>query len=157
MRAGYLKAGRTLVDLANATSLPPQAVQDSIARFNGFAKAGKDSDFGRGESAYDRGNGDANHSPNPTLGALEQAPFYAIRIMPGDIGCFLGLRVDSSARVLDGNGSVVPGLWAAGSAAAPVTGGTYPAAGLTIGQAMTFGYVAARDACSESPEVRARP
>lgn len=157
LRAGYLKTGRTPDDLAKAINLPPRAVRDSIARFNGFAKAGKDSDFGRGESAYDRGNGDSSHSPNPTLGALEQAPFYAIRIVPGDIGCFLGLRVDSNARVLDGNGSVVPGLWAAGSAAAPVTGGTYPAAGLTIGQALTFGYVAARDACSGSPEVRARP
>jgi 3-oxosteroid 1-dehydrogenase len=157
LRAGYLKTGRTPDDLTKAINLPPRAVRDSIARFNGFAKAGKDSDFGRGESAYDRGNGDSSHSPNPTLGALEQAPFYAIRIVPGDIGCFLGLRVDSNARVLDRNGSVVPGLWAAGSAAAPVTGGTYPAAGLTIGQAMTFGYVAARDACSGSPEVRARP
>ncbi|MCA3560066.1 MAG: FAD-dependent oxidoreductase [Aestuariivirga sp.] len=157
LRAGYLRTGRTPADLAKAMNLPPEVVQDSIARFNGFARAGKDKDFGRGESAYDRGNGDASHSPNPTLGPLEKAPYYAIRLVPGDIGSFVGLRVDSSARALDENGSAVPGLWAAGSAAAPVTGGTYPAAGLTIGQAMTFGYVAALNACHEQLEERARP
>jgi 3-oxosteroid 1-dehydrogenase len=138
-------------------NLPPEVVQESVARFNGFAKAAKDEDFGRGDSAYDRGNGDASHAPNPTLGPLEEAPYYAIRLVPGDIGSFVGLRVDSSARVLDEDGGTVPGLWAAGSAAAPVTGGTYPAAGLTIGQAMTFGYVAALDACNNLREERAKP
>jgi len=157
LRAGYLKKGRTPVDLAKAMNLPPEVVQESVARFNGFAKAAKDEDFGRGDSAYDRGNGDASHAPNPTLGPLEEAPYYAIRLVPGDIGSFVGLRVDSSARVLDEDGGTVPGLWAAGSAAAPVTGGTYPAAGLTIGQAMTFGYVAALDACNNLREERAKP
>ena len=155
LRAGYLKKGRTPADLAQAIGLPPQAVLESIARFNAIARAGKDTDFGRGDSAYDRGNGDVSHAPNPTLGALEQGPFYAIRLLPGDIGSFVGLKVDEGARVLDAMGIVVPGLWAAGSAAAPMTGGTYPAAGLTIGQAMTFGYVAALDACAASFQTRA--
>ncbi|CAN1574318.1 putative FAD-binding dehydrogenase [Paracoccaceae bacterium] len=155
LRAGYLKKGRTPADLAHAIGLPPQAVLESITRFNAIARAGKDTDFGRGDSAYDRGNGDASNAPNPTLGALEQGPFYAIRLVPGDIGSFVGLKVDENARVLDALGVVVPGLWAAGSAAAPMTGGTYPAAGLTIGQAMTFGYVAALDACAASLQTRA--
>lgn len=155
LRAGYLKKARTLAELAQVTGLPPQAVQDTITKFNTYAREGKDADFGRGDSAYDRGNGDASHAPNPTLGALEQGPFYAIRLVPGDIGSFVGLRVDENARVLDSMGSTVPGLWAAGSAAAPMTGGTYPAAGLTIGQAMTFGYVAALDACALSLQTRA--
>lgn len=155
LRADYLKQGHSPADLARAIGLPPAAVLDSIKRFNAFARAGKDTDFGRGESAYDRGNGDATHAPNPTLGALEQGPFYAIRLVPGDIGSFVGLRVDENARVLDAQGRVVSGLWAAGSAAAPMTGGTYPAAGLTIGQAMTFGYVAALDACAASLHSRA--
>lgn len=155
LRAGYLKRGRTPADLARTIGLPPAAVQDSITRFNVFAREGRDADFGRGDSAYDRGNGDATHAPNPTLGALEQGPFYAIRLVPGDIGSFVGLRVDENARALDAKGAVVPGLWAAGSAAAPMTGGTYPAAGLTIGQAMTFGYVAALDACAPSVQTRA--
>jgi hypothetical protein len=155
LRAGYLKRGRTPANLARTIGLPPAAVQDSITRFNAFAREGRDADFGRGDSAYDRGNGDATHAPNPTLGALEQGPFYAIRLVPGDIGSFVGLRVDENARVLDAKGAMVPGLWAAGSAAAPLTGGTYPAAGLTIGQAMTFGYVAALDACAAPVETRA--
>jgi succinate dehydrogenase/fumarate reductase flavoprotein subunit len=155
LRAGYLRSGNTPADLARSAGLPASAVQDSIARFNGFARSGKDADFGRGDSAYDRGNGDATHAPNPTLGALEQGPFYAIRLVPGDIGSFVGLKVDENARVLDAQGAAVPGLWAAGSAAAPLTGGTYPAAGLTIGQAMTFGYVAALDACASAFVARA--
>ena len=107
---------------------------------------GVDPDFGRGLSVYDQGNGDPAHSPNPTLGPLKRAPFYAIRIRTGDIGSFVGLKTDQDARVLADNGSVVPGLWAAGNAASPMTGGTYSAAGLTIGAAMTCGYVAALDA-----------
>ena len=124
-----------------------------IPRRNGKAVGSGD----RCDVAVSSGNGDASHAPNPTLGPLEEAPYYAIRLVPGDIGSFVGLRVDSSARVLDEDGGTVPGLWAAGSAAAPVTGGTYPAAGLTIGQAMTFGYVAALDACNNLREERARP
>lgn len=155
LRAGYLKRGRTPADLARATGLPPAQVADSIARFNTLARQGQDADFGRGDSAYDRGNGDATHGPNPTLGPLDRGPFYAIRMIPGDIGTFVGLRTDAAARVLDDSGAVVPGLWAAGSAAAPITGGSYPAAGLTIGQAMTFGHAAARDACATQDMARA--
>lgn len=151
LRCGYLKRGGTVAALARAIGLPPEAVEDSVNRFNDFARRGRDDDFGRGESPYDRGNGDANHEPNPTLGTLEHAPFYAIRLVPGDIGSFVGLKVDPFARVLRSDGSRVHGLWAAGSAASPLTGGTYPAAGLTIGQALTFAYVAAHDACAASP------
>lgn len=154
LRAGYLRKGRTLSDLAKGIGLSPVVVQDSITRFNTFARSGKDVDFGRGDSAYDQGNGDADHAPNPALGVLEQGPFYAIRLVPGDIGSFVGLKVDENARVQDAQGATVPGLWAAGSAAAPLTGGTYPAAGLTIGQAMTFGYVAALDACAATLQTR---
>jgi glycine/D-amino acid oxidase-like deaminating enzyme len=155
LSSDYLRRGRTPAELARATGLPTEAVTDSIARFNVLARNGRDADFGRGDSAYDRGNGDAAHQPNPTLGPLEKGPFYAIRIVPGDIGTFVGLRTDAAARVLDAAGQMVPGLWAAGSAAAPITGGSYPAAGLTIGQAMTFGYAAARDACDLAIVARA--
>jgi succinate dehydrogenase/fumarate reductase flavoprotein subunit len=150
LRSGYLKSGNTPAALASAIGLPPRTVEETIARFNGFARNGHDDDFGRGDSPYDRGNGDASHKPNPTLGPLEEPPFYAIRLVPGDIGTFVGLKVDAYARVLRSDGSIVRGLWAAGSAAAPLTGGTYPAAGLTIGQALTFAYVAAQDACTAS-------
>jgi len=146
IRAGYLRQGKTPADLARNTGLPPEAVAASIARFNAAARQGVDPDFGRGTSAYDRGNGDPLHRPNPALGALERGPFYAIRMTPGDIGTFIGLATDGAARVLDEQGRPVPGLWAAGNAATPITGGSYPAAGLTIGSAMIFGYLAACDA-----------
>lgn len=146
IRAGYLRRGQTPADLARATGLPAEAVTASLARFNAAARLGLDRDFERGDSVYDRGNGDPAHEPNPTLGPLEQGPFYAIRMTPGDIGTFIGVATDGAARVLDAQGRVVPGLWAAGNAATPITGGSYPAAGLTIGSAMTFGYLAACDA-----------
>jgi glycine/D-amino acid oxidase-like deaminating enzyme len=155
LRAGYLKRGRTPSDLAMAIGLPPDAVTVSIAQFNMAARQGSDPLFGRGGNAYDRGNGDPSHRPNPTLGALDQGPFYAIRMIPGDIGTFIGLATDADARVLDDAGRPVVGLWAAGSAASPITGGTYPAAGLTIGPAMTFGYLAARNATAAAKSQRA--
>ena len=146
LRVGYLRRGATPALLAREIGLDPDTVTATLARFNDQARQGCDPDFGRGTSVYDRGNGDPAHGPNPSLGALALGPFYAIRLVPGDIGCFVGAITDADARVLDASGAVIPGLWAAGSAAAPLTGGTYPAAGLTIGQAMTFGYVAGQDA-----------
>lgn len=146
MRSGYLRHGGTWAELAAATGLPADALGDAVARFNDGAHRGEDPEFSRGLSAYDRAAGDPGHRPSPTLGALEAPPFFAIRIVPGDIGTFVGLRVDPTGCALTAEGRPVPGLWAAGNAATPMTGGAYPAAGLTIGQAMTFGFIAARDA-----------
>jgi hypothetical protein len=149
LRAGYLHRGATPELLARSIGVPEQALATTLSRFSADARRGDDPAFGRGTDAYDRGNGDPSHGPNPTLGPLDQAPYYAIRILPGDIGTFVCLATDGAARVLDAAGRPVPGLWAAGNAAAPVTGGAYPAAGLTIGSAMTFGWLAARDAMAQ--------
>ena len=149
LHAGYLLRGGTLSQLSGCMGIDATAFSGTVARFNDHALLGKDLDFGRGDSVYDRGNGDAAHGPNPTLGPLTRAPFYAIRIHPGDIGSFTGLRTDASARVLAADGAPVHGLWAAGNAASPMTGGTYSAAGLTIGAAMTFGYIAAMDVAQQ--------
>ncbi len=138
--------GQTLADLAGRIAIDATTFTATVARFNSHAERGEDPDFGRGASLYDRGNGDPAHGPNPTLGPLRHAPFYAIRIRTGDIGTFVGLKTDAAARVLAEDGTVISGLWAAGNAASPMTGGTYAAAGLTIGAAMTFGYIAALDA-----------
>ncbi len=146
IRADYLIHGRSLTELAGKIGVDASAFAATVARFNHHAERGEDPDFGRGVSVYDRGNGDPAHGPNPTLGPLCRAPFYAIRMRTGDIGTFVGLKTDAAARVLAGDGSVIAGLWAAGNAAAPMTGGTYAAAGRTIGAAMTFGYIAALDA-----------
>lgn len=142
VRSGYLAKARTLGGLAAAIGVPADALQGTVAAFNGFARAGRDPDFHRGETAYERAGGDPAHAPNPSLGPLEKAPFYAVRIVPSDIGTFAGLRTDADARVLRPDGDPIQGLYAAGNDAASAFGGTYPAAGITVGLAMTFGYVA---------------
>lgn len=143
-KAGVVVRASTLSVLAERTGLPPEALVSTVDRFNGFARAGRDDDFHRGDSAYDRYYGDPR-LPNPSLAELVKPPFYAVRMVPGDLGTKGGLRTDAAARVLREDGSVVPGLYAAGNTSAAVMGHTYAGAGATIGPAMTFGYLAALD------------
>lgn len=110
--------------------------------FNGYARAGKDADFGRGDSAYDRYYGDPNCKPNPNLAPLAQQP-YAIKIVPGDLGTKGGLRTGDRARVLRADGTVIDGLYAAGNTSAMVMGRSYAGPGATIGAALTLGYLTA--------------
>ncbi len=143
IRSGYLKRGRTLADLARQIGADPATLTAEIASYNQGARQGEDRQFGRGTSAFNRYLGDAGHKPNPNVAPVEQAPFYALRLVMGDLGTFPGLVTDTQARVLDAAGRPVAGLWAAGNDAASIMGGAYPGAGITIGPAMTFGYVAA--------------
>jgi 3-oxosteroid 1-dehydrogenase len=131
--------------LAEAAGIDGAGLAKTIARFNEFATAGRDEEFRRGDSAYDRYYGDPRVRPNPNLAPLTRPPFYAVKIVPGDLGTKGGLVTDSRARVLRADGSVVPGLYAAGNVSASVMGHSYAGAGATIGPAMTFGYIAARD------------
>ncbi|MGH3713167.1 MAG: 3-oxosteroid 1-dehydrogenase [Micromonosporaceae bacterium] len=140
---GTVTRASTLRDLAGAIGVDPDALRDTVERFNGFARRGVDSDFRRGESAYDHYYGDPRHKPNPCLGVIDKPPFYAVKIVPGDLGTKGGLVTDPHARVLRNDGTVIDGLYAAGNAAAPVMGRTYAGPGATIGPAMTFGYLAA--------------
>lgn len=142
-----LVKGRTIAELAEKMKIPVETLGHSFERFNQMARAGKDEDFGRGESAYDRMYGDPRVTPNSTLGALEKAPFYALPIYLGDIGTCGGIVTDGHARALREDGSAIPGLWAVGNCAASVVGYAYPGAGTTLGPAMTFGYLAAADSC----------
>ncbi|MFT3690986.1 FAD-dependent oxidoreductase [Paenirhodobacter sp.] len=144
LRSGYLRRGRTVPDLARSIGVDPTALADEIRTYNEGARVGEDRQFGRGTSAFNRYLGDANHGPNPNVAPIEHGPFYALRIVMGDLGTFPGLVTDTQARVLDTQGVPIPGLWAAGNDAASIMGGAYPGAGITIGPAMTFGYVAAR-------------
>jgi predicted oxidoreductase len=89
--------------------------------------------------------GDADHAPNPCVAPIERGPFYAVKIVPGSLGTFVGLRTDERARVLDAAGAPIPGLYAAGNDMASVMAGNYPSGGITLGPAMTFGFIAARD------------
>ena len=142
--AGSVVRADDLAGLAQAAGVAADGLAKTVTRFNEFAAAGRDEEFGRGESAYDRYYGDPRCRPNPNLAPLARPPFYAARIVPGDLGTKGGLRTDSRARVLREDGTPIPGLYAAGNASASVMGHSYAGAGATIGPAMTFGYIAAR-------------
>jgi 3-oxosteroid 1-dehydrogenase len=144
-RAGAVFRAPTLAGLAEQADVDPGGLSKTVTRFNEFAMAGRDEDFRRGDSAYDRYYGDPRCRPNPNLAPLAQAPFYAVKIVPGDLGTKGGLRTDARARVLRPDGTPVAGLYAAGNASASVMGHGYAGAGATIGPAMTFGYIAALD------------
>jgi len=144
--SGYLKKADTIEALAEACGIPPAALKATVERFNHFARQGRDADFGRGDSAYDRFLGDYTHKPNATLGPLDEAPFYAVQVVPGDVGTFGGAVCDARARVLREDGSVIEGLYATGTTTAAVMGRTYPGAGCSIGPSFTWGFVAAKDA-----------
>ncbi|MFD1538556.1 3-oxosteroid 1-dehydrogenase [Nonomuraea guangzhouensis] len=135
----------TVEALAQKIGVPAAALRATVTRFNGFATTGKDTDFHRGDSVYDRYYADPFVKPNPCLAPLWLPPFYAFKIVPGDLGTKGGMRTDARARVLRVDGSVIPGLYAAGNASGAVMGHSYAGAGSTIGPAMTFGYVAAND------------
>jgi len=142
--AGSVFQSPAIAGLAGQAGLDPAALAATVARFNEFAAAGVDEDFHRGDSAYDRYYGDPRRRPNPNLAPLAKPPFYAIKIVPGDLGKG-GLRTDERARVLRADGTPIAGLYAAGNTSAAVMGHSYAGAGATIGPAMTFGYIAALD------------
>jgi 3-oxosteroid 1-dehydrogenase len=142
-KSGVIKRAGSLAELAEQIGVPADALTETVERFNEFARAGVDADFGRGASGYDRYYGDPTVKPNPCLAPIERAPFYAITMVPGDLGTKGGLRTDVHGRVLRSDGSVIEGLYAAGNASSPVMGHTYAGPGATIGPAITFGYLAA--------------
>jgi 3-oxosteroid 1-dehydrogenase len=154
---GVMHRAVTLGELAAGIGVPADALQAEVTRFNGFAQTGFDADFRRGESAYDRYYGDPRNHPNPCLGPVRKAPFYAVQIVPGDLGTKGGLRTDERARVLRSDGTAIPGLYAAGNTSAAVMGHSYAGAGATIGPAMTFGYVAALDLAAPPLPQQAAP
>jgi 3-oxosteroid 1-dehydrogenase len=141
--SGVIVKTDTLEELAQTTNLPVEGLRETIERFNGFARSGVDEDFHRGESAYDRYYGDPTNKPNPNLGEISHPPYYAAKMVPGDLGTKGGIRTDVHGRALRDDGSVIEGLYAAGNVSSPVMGHTYPGPGGTIGPAMTFGYLAA--------------
>jgi len=143
--AGAVYRAPTVAELADQVGIDPAALAKTVVRFNEFAQAGRDEDFHRGNSAYDRYYSDPRRRPNPCLAPLDTPPFYAVKIVPGDLGTKGGLRTDERARVLRADGTPIAGLYAAGNTSAAVMGHSYAGAGATIGPAMTFGYLAALD------------
>lgn len=146
LRNGYLRRGATIAELASACGIDAQELARTIERYNSFAARGQDPEFDRGDTPYNRIQGEATHKPNPCVAPIVAAPFHAVKIVAGSLGTFAGLRTDAHARVLRSDGAPVPGLWAVGNDMSSMMGGRYPAGGITLGPGMTFGYVAAHDA-----------
>jgi succinate dehydrogenase/fumarate reductase flavoprotein subunit len=143
IKDGYVTAGETLTELARKLQLPPDVLAATAARHNFFAKTGEDEDFGKGGDAYQLNLGDPAHGPNPCIGEISRPPFYAVEIYPGDIGASAGLACDASARVLDKDGAPIEALYACGNDMESIMAGRYPGPGITLGPAMTFGFIAA--------------
>jgi len=144
-RGAVLRAD-TIGDLARQMDVPADALERTVKRFNGFAAKGLDPEFGRGQSAYNDCLGDPGYRPNAALGPLVQAPYYATRVVPADVGTCGGVLTNEHAQVLDEDDCVIDGLYATGNITATVMGRNYLGAGGSIAYTMVFGYVAARHA-----------
>ena len=146
VESGYLKVADTIEALAVKINVDPLALRATIDRWNAFVAKGVDEDFGRGTREYDKWLGDPFHGPNPALGLIDKAPFYAVDMVPADVSTYGGALIDSRARVIKADGAPIPGLYACGVSTASIMGGVYPGAGASIGPSMTFGYIAAKHA-----------
>ena len=146
LRSGYLKRARTVEELARICSIDARGLIATLAEYNRHARNGEDPAFGRGTTLFNRRSGDSDHKPNPCVAPIEKAPFYAIKVLPGSFGTFVGLKTDRFARVLRGDDTPIDGLYAAGNDQSSVMGGHYPSGGINLGPAMTFGFVAGRHA-----------
>ena len=152
---GYVKRGRTLAELAQACGIAADALQATVQRYNAMALRGQDEDFAKGETPYNRMQGDADFAaergwPNPCMGPLERGPFYAVRVVAGSLGTFAGLKVNTCAQVLDANSQPIPGLYAGGNDMDSMMAGHYPSGGITLGPAMTFGWIAAHHMANQT-------
>jgi succinate dehydrogenase/fumarate reductase flavoprotein subunit len=155
---GYLSAAPSLAELAGKLGIDAAGLSETVARMNEYARTGIDPEFGRGTNAYHRVNGDASRGlPNPNLGPIGAAPFYAVQLLPGDIGAATGLVTDETAQVLGPDDRPIGGLYAVGNDMQSVMGGVYPGPGITIGPGIAFAYAAARHAAGRAqvPERRA--
>lgn len=157
IRKGYLFKGRTLVELAQATGIDAAGLQATVQAYNTGAAQGEDRQFGRGGNAFNRYLADPLHRPNPCVAPVAQGPFYAVQLLMGDLGTFDGLRTSVVGEVLRADGSTVAGLYAVGNDRASMMGGNYPGAGITLGPAMTFGWLTARHIAGDLPATAAAP
>jgi hypothetical protein len=146
VHSGYLRRADTICGLANMIGVPPAALEATIARYNSAAADGEDPEFGRGGDIYQRHLGDGDVRPNPCVAPILKAPFYSVEVRPADLGLAAGLVTNDRAQVLAEDGAPIPGLLACGNDMHSVMGGAYPGPGITLGPAITFGYVAAMTA-----------
>lgn len=142
--AGYLLKASSLDELARLMGVPADALVQTVNRYNDLAVSGVDTDFGKGSTEYNRYLGDPQHKPNPCLAPLGNAPFYAVKVVAGDIGTACGISCNEYAQAVGADGQAIAGLYVAGNDMQSVMGGAYPAPGITLGPALTFGWVAGR-------------
>jgi succinate dehydrogenase/fumarate reductase flavoprotein subunit len=143
IRNGYLFEGKTLADLAQVTGIDAAGLEATVREYNTGAVKGVDEQYARGTTAFNRYLADPNHQPNPCVAPLEKGPFYAVKLLMGDLGSFDGIQTSVVGEVKKSDGSVIPGLYAVGNDRASIMGGNYPAAGITHGPNMVFAYVTA--------------
>ena len=144
IQSGYLKSAYTLEGLARVCGIDTKGLQTPVDDYNRHAQTGQDPQFGRGSTPYNRKQGDPLHKPNPCVAPISKGPFYAVKVEPGCFGTFAGLKTNEHAQVLNADGQAIKGLYAAGTDMASIMGGYYPAGGINLGPALTFGYIAGR-------------
>lgn len=150
--SGYLARGASIRALAGALGIDPAALEATVLRYNEDARTGVDQAFRKGGNPYGKYLGDAGHTPNPCMAPIERGPFYAVALYPGDLGTAAGLRTNVHAQVLDAAGAPIAGLYACGNDMNTIMNGGYPGPGITLGPALTFGYIAGRHLSrAESP------
>ena len=145
LRSGYLVKGDTIEELAEACGIDPGGLVETVREFNEQAEQGQDPQFQRGATPFNRSGGDPKVHPNPSLAPLVKGPFYAVHVRPGSFGTFAGIAADGQARVVREDGTPIAGLYTAGNDHASIMRGHYPAGGINLGPALTFGYIAGRD------------
>ena len=153
IETGYMKKSTSLGELAHQCGINADGLLDTVNRFNEFARTGVDVDFNRGGRAFDRAHGDPTVKPNPNLGPIQEPPFYAVALYPGDVGTSGGLVTDAYGRVLRSDGSIIGNLYAAGNVAASAFGYCYPGAGASIAASFTFGWLASLHALDAKDEL----
>jgi len=157
IRKGYLYKGRTLAGLAEAAGIDAAGLEATVGAYNAGARDGVDTQFGRGSNAFNRYLADPAHKPNPCVAPVGKGPYYAVKVVMGDLGTFDGLRTTPVGQVLRDDGSIVQGLFAVGNDRASIMGGNYPGAGITLGPNMTFGWLTGRFVAGAGREADAAP
>lgn len=140
LRDGYLLRADSLTALARQIGVDANGLAETVKENNSFSISGEDRAFGRGKSVVNRFNGDPAHGPNPCLGPIATAPYYAVKVVPVDLAGSGGLRISVDGEVLDDAGQAIAGLYACGNDASSVFRGTYPGPGTTLGPAIVFGW-----------------
>jgi succinate dehydrogenase/fumarate reductase flavoprotein subunit len=157
LRNGYLTRGDTLAELARKAGIDAAALEETVRAYNVGAARGEDPEFGRGTTSFNRYLGDPENKPNPCVAPIGAGPYYALKVIVGDLGTFDGIRTNVVGQVLDTAGSPIFGLYAVGNDRASIMGGNYPGAGITLGPIMTFGYITGRHVAGVNTSIDEQP